>query len=72
MKLLLSLTALTVLTLTFTSCKKEEFTCKCTGGISGGTYTQTVKAKNTEKAKKDCIALSTPRGTNDGVDCALK
>ena len=68
---LLSLSVLAILSLAFTSCKKE-FTCNCTGGLAGNTIERTVKSKNTEKAKKDCIALSDPKTTNDGYECSLK
>ncbi|RYE24404.1 MAG: hypothetical protein EOP51_07460 [Sphingobacteriales bacterium] len=68
---LLSLSVLTMATLAFTSCKKE-YTCKCTGGIGGGTYEQTIKAANKEMAKKDCAAKGTPPGTSEAMECVLK
>jgi hypothetical protein len=68
---LLSLCVLTMLSLAFTSCKKE-FTCTCTGGFAGHTIERTLRSKDTKNAKKDCIALSDSKTTNDGYECDLK
>lgn len=54
------------------SCSKKDYTCECTGGISGGTQTKTISARSTSTAEKECEADNPPPQTPDGLYCDLK
>ncbi len=52
----------------FTSCQRKSYTCKCSGGISGGTFYNEITAKSREQAKRKCEANNPDPGEGTGND----
>jgi len=75
MKKFIPMTAVAVIALMFTSCKKE-YTCTCTSNVGGTTTTASGKTEKMSKkdAKAKCEAGSsstTVAGTTISVTCKL-
>ncbi len=72
MKRSICLTAVVALLLSASCSKKQDYTCQCYGGFTGGpTETIVVKSTNKENAQKMCAALADPP-TNSRNSCSLQ
>jgi hypothetical protein len=65
--------ATVIMSLLSASCsKKQDYTCQCYGGFTGGpTETVVVKSTDKEQAQQMCAALADPP-TNSRNSCSLQ
>lgn len=63
--------AITATCLLFTSCSKE-YTCECSGGITGDSYEYTVNGVSRVVASNRCEKNNPPPNRPDGNYCELQ